>query len=139
MMIPSDVVTRHKIRDSKILSLYSRDSYSFAEIGIRFKISATRVGQIIYKNRHLLKIDQQFEKTKRINKLNRILAKKPETCIMKDAVDILDKLRIETEGKDGSAGAGNPETKVIIIREAVTNGNPDPGGTIPRPLSILRI
>jgi DNA-directed RNA polymerase sigma subunit (sigma70/sigma32) len=86
------------------------------EIGLRFGISTPRVSQIVNKNLHLLKINQTREKIFRINKLKRILSKKGEICITKDAVDILDKLRVEVEGKDGSEQMGRADTRIIIIR-----------------------
>lgn len=103
MKIPMEIVTRHKIRDAKILSLYVQDALSMEEIAARFGIARQRVSQILYKNRHLLKIDQAYEKTKRINHLKRILSKKGDFCVEKDAVDLLKELRVETEGNKPQA------------------------------------
>lgn len=133
MKLPTDIVTRHKIRDSKICSLYAKDNVSMEDIGSRFKISATRVHQIIWKNRHLIKIDKDYEKTKRLHLLNRILKNKGETTI-KDAVDILKEIRTEMGDTDS---VGSKDTKVIIIRE--TNGNQNQGRDVSRQVSVLRV
>lgn len=141
MKIPTDIVTKHKIRDSKICSLYSRDHWTMEEISERFKISRIRVGQILYKNRHLLEADKKFEKVKRVNHLNRILKKKEklgDLCVTKDSVDIIKELRTETDGKEGSGGVGG-ETKIVIIRpdsSGVNNGAQANSQGISRSFSI---
>lgn len=151
MKLPSAIVTKHKIRDSKILSLYATDAWSFEEIGQRFGISSTRVGQIVYKNAHLLKINREHEKIKRINKLKRILAKKSDYCPEKDAIDVLDKLREESEGKGaGNESMGRSDTRVIIIRETReqaeanrlpkdANGDQNTHGGVSRSISVVRV
>jgi hypothetical protein len=68
------------------------------DIGLRFKISTTRVFQIINKNRHLIKIDKEHEKIKRLNHLRALLAKHPDTMAKKSTLDIIEQLRQEVEG-----------------------------------------
>lgn len=130
MKLPTDIVTRHKIRDSKILSLYSRDTWSFEDIGKRFNISATRVGQIIYKNRHLLKIDKEYEKVKRVYHLKRLFKKHSDSVGKKDAIDILEHLRVESEGNKVEHTGEGAGTKIIIIRPEATAKE--------SPISIIR-
>jgi predicted DNA-binding protein YlxM (UPF0122 family) len=150
MKLPTGIVTKHKIRDSKILSLYATDAWTFEEIGKRFGISATRVGQIIYKNRGLLDMDRKLEKAKRVNTLRRMLKKHPENIGTKTTLDIVDQLRSETEG-DPSNQPRQESSKVIIIREVVkespavhnrlegiTDGSSDQGGLISRSVSVIR-
>jgi predicted DNA-binding protein YlxM (UPF0122 family) len=148
MKLPTAIVTKHKIRDSKILSLYATDAWSFEEIGKRFGISATRVGQIIYKNRGLLEIDRKHEKAKRINRLQRILKTKGDLCVDKDAIDVMDKLRQECESS-GSESMGRSDTRVIIIREAATapgnriseviDGDQDQSRSVSGSVSVVRV
>ena len=116
MKLPTAVVTKHKIRDSKILSLYSTDAWSYEEIATRFGISATRVGQIIYKNKALLVLDREHEKIKRVNTLKRLLKKHPNNIGNKTTIDITEALRNEAEGKSGSEPVGRSDTRIIIIR-----------------------
>lgn len=115
MKIPKDVHGANKIRDSKILSLYLSGDWTYQELAERFKISTTRINQIIYRNRALLKIDREYEKIKRVNHLKRILKTKGDVVVDKDAVDVLKELRTECDiNKHDSSSSG--ETKIIIIR-----------------------
>jgi len=98
MKLPTDIVTQHKIRDSKICMLWGRDGLTQEEIGKRFGISTTRVNQIVYKNRHLIKIDKEYEKLKRLAVLKRMLSKHPEELGKKSTIDIIDQMRLEVEG-----------------------------------------
>ena len=98
MKIPTQIVTRHKVRDAKILQLYASEGASFEKLGKLFGISATRIGQIVYKNRHLLVINKEFEKQRRITHLKRLLKNNEDNVGKKDAIDILNQLRIEVEG-----------------------------------------
>lgn len=116
MKLPTAIVTKHKIRDSKILSLYATDAWSYDEIAERFKISTTRVGQIIYKNRALLDMDRKHERAKRVNVLSRLLKKHPSNMGNKTTIDVIDSLRSEVEGKGDSENVGRTDTRIIIIR-----------------------
>jgi predicted DNA-binding protein YlxM (UPF0122 family) len=136
MKLPTDIVSRdNKIRDSKICSLYATDSWTLREIGERFNISETRVNQIIYKNRHLLKIDKEYEKIKRVHVLKRLLKKHPENLGNKSTIDIVEKLRAEDEGDSSSSRS---ETKVIIIRETA-NANQNQSRDVSGHLSVVRV
>ena len=157
MKLPTGIVTKNKIRDSKICSLFATDAWTYEEIATRFGISATRVGQIIYKNRALLVLDQQHEKIKRVNTLKRMLKKHPSNIGNKTTLDIVDSLRNEAEGKNGSTNVGHSDSRVIIIREVpaqidsapnalptnriagVIDGSPDQTGTVPGSVSIVRV
>jgi hypothetical protein len=48
------------------------------EIASRFLISTSRVQQIIYANRHWIKIDKEYEKFKRLTHLKRMLKNHPD-------------------------------------------------------------
>jgi predicted DNA-binding protein YlxM (UPF0122 family) len=145
--IPKDIVTKYKIRDAKICMLYAKDALSMEEIALRFKISAPRVHQILYKNRHLLKVDREYEKVKRVNHLKRILKKTSDATVTKDAVDLLKELRSETEIKT-EVGQQSGDTRVIIIRESTpsqplipqnSNGNTHTERQISGQVSVVRI
>jgi predicted XRE-type DNA-binding protein len=119
MKLPTDIVTQHKIRDSKICSLWSKDGLTQEEIGLRFKITSSRVNQILYKNKHLVKIDKEYEKLKRLGVLRRLLKEHPELMGKKTTLDIVDQMRVETEGNKVEH-TGTPQ-KVVIIREVVNS------------------
>ena len=116
MKLPTAIVTKHKIRDAKILSLYAQDAWTFEKIGQRFGVSATRIGQIIYKNRGLLDYDRKWERAKRVTHLKRLLEAHPNNMGSKTTIDIIDSVRSEIEGKDGSDKVGGGDTRIIIIR-----------------------
>ena len=99
MILPKEVKTKHKIRDFKIVRLWAQDHQTMEDIGKRFKITRTRVSQIIYDNRDLLKSNKEFEKNKRIIRLNRIA----DSCSdglskSKDILDVFSELRKEHDG-----------------------------------------
>jgi hypothetical protein len=123
MKLPSAIVTRHKIRDSKICSLYATDAWTFEEIGQRFKISATRVGQIIYKNSALLEINRKYAKAKRVNHLERLLKKHPENIGTKSTLDIISNLKDEQDGDSRNESMRGGDTKIIIIRDGASSSH----------------
>ena len=96
MKLPTQIVTRHKIRDAKICRLYATDNLSMEDIALRFGISSTRIYQIIYKNRHLLKIDIDWEKQKQVSRIKRQIAKKKDS--KKDVADLEELLRKILDG-----------------------------------------
>lgn len=99
MILPKEIKTRHKIRDMKIVRLWSQDLKTMEEISQRFEITRSRVQQIIYANRDLLRRDKNFEKSKRLVELERMYLKAPDS--QKDKADILDQVRKEYDG-DGN-------------------------------------
>lgn len=98
MKLPTEVKTRHKIRDLEIIKMYSQGKTQ-EEIGFRFSISGTRVHQLLYANLHLLELNKNFEKIKRINRFRR-LHSQVEGVLNKDRdeIDVLEQLRKEVEG-----------------------------------------
>lgn len=116
MKLPTAVKGYHKIRDSKICSLYATDMWTLDEVAEKFKISTTRVNQIIYKNRALLKIDRDYEKFKRVHTLRKLLKKHPSNMGNKTTIDIVDSMRKEDEADAGSSAVGRSDTRIIIIR-----------------------
>lgn len=66
MFDPEKIITENKERDAQILTKYWQDKLSQDDIGKEFNISGSRVGQILWANRSLVKYDPEFEKSKRI-------------------------------------------------------------------------
>lgn len=114
MKLPADIKSNHKLRDAKICLLWSRDNMTMKDIGSRFGITLSRVQQIISNNKHLIKIDKEYEKLKRLATLKRMLEKHPEEIGKKDTLDILDQMRIETEGNKVEH-SGQTQEKIVII------------------------
>lgn len=88
MKLPTQVHGNKKIRDAAIIRMYAdtNHNYSLEEVGSRFKISGSRVQQIVYRNRHLLEIDVQYEKLQQVKWHKRQLTKKGDS--KKDSLDV---------------------------------------------------
>ena len=116
MKIPKEILGNHKIRDFKICSLWFTEYYTQKEIAQKFGITQQAVSAIVYKNRALLKLDKEYEKNKRIVILKRQIEKKPDSN--KDVADLLDQLRVETEGNkvEHSGSINTGERQIIIVR-----------------------
>jgi len=86
----------HKIRDLKICQLWLEGVLTRDQIAERFNLSVTHIGRVVYKHRKVLKVDQGYEKAKRIRwykvQIRKALGSK------KDPADLQDRLRIEIEG-----------------------------------------
>ena len=120
MKLP-EIYGNNKIRDFKILQLFN-DGMSETDIAISFLISQSRVSQIVYRNRTLLNADKELEKIKRINLIKRQIKKAGDS--KKDVADLIDQLRVETEGnkvehsgKIGGSQINVFPTKTIIFRD----------------------
>jgi hypothetical protein len=94
--------------------MWARESKTLEEIGVRFNISHVRVHQILFKNKELIKIDKEYEKLKRLSILKRMLSKHSDTIGKKDTLDIVDAMRIETEGNKNESNS-TPSEKIVII------------------------
>ncbi len=104
-MIQPDVpITRNKIRDAKICTLYSQEALTMTDLAQQFKMSVTRISVILKRNSHLLQWDQNFEKAKRIAFLRRELLKKELAgeSTKKDVIEVSAALRDELDGKNGN-------------------------------------
>jgi len=95
MKLP-EIRTHHKIRDAKICMMYADAEHTQPEIADIFKISVSRVKQILYKNRDYLTVSKEYEKAKRIHWLKRQINKRDTT--RKDTADLIEQLRKEIEG-----------------------------------------
>lgn len=66
MIDPQKILTENKERDAQILDQYWIEKKSQTDIANSFEISQSRVAQILYANRSLIKYDPDYEKAKRI-------------------------------------------------------------------------
>ncbi len=103
------------IRDGKIVVLWSRHNFTKEEISERFKISIRRVEQILFKNQHFVEYNKDWEKKKRIQRLQGWLknSKAPEA----NALTLQQEIRAELEGN--APGSGGKELQIIIVRDGV--------------------
>ena len=79
--------------------MYVVDYMTMEEIASNFDITTSRIQQILYRNRHLLNLDRNYEKIKRINWLKRQIKKRGDS--ERDSADLLTQLRAELEGEKG--------------------------------------
>lgn len=96
MKLPTQIVTRNKVRDFEICRLYAEESQSQNEIGKVFDLTEARIGQILRKNKVLLSPDREWEKYKRINWIKRQIKKRGDSH--KDSLEMIDRLKIEIDG-----------------------------------------
>lgn len=88
-----------KTRHAEICTLFLDESMSMEEIGAKLGITHQAVSYVLSKNLEILKLDANFEKLKRINKLTRVLRSLPDSISpKKDLLDVTKELRAEFEG-----------------------------------------
>ena len=96
MKIPKKTTGRHKLRDTKICMLWARELVSSEEISEKFKLSIRRIQQIVYANRDFLKLENEWEKAKRVRWYKQQIKKRGDS--KKDSADLQEQLRKEIEG-----------------------------------------
>ena len=95
MKIPK-IHGRNKIRDTKICRLWSQDLVDIQDLAVKFNLSVSRIYRLLYDNREFLRLDNNWEKEKRIVWLKKQIKTKKVT--KKDPADLLEQLRKEIEG-----------------------------------------
>ena len=133
MKLPTNIKGRNKIRDAAIVLEFKRSRKTFEELSKMFKLTEMRISQILRTNHAFIKNDKEWEKEKRIARLERWLNDQKNKDTRKDPIEIQEALRKEFEGDDRSSTVG--ETKIIIIRASENNSN---GRVEVNPQSISR-
>ena len=118
----------HPIRDYKICSCWCDDHLSFKEIGEKFNLTERRVRQILMLNHAFKPLDKEWEKKKRIQKLQRAIKDAPDS--KKDVADLIDQLRRELEGDKPNINIEN-HTHYTTIKELVENANTTRNNRLP--------
>lgn len=119
MKIPKEIVGQNKIKNAYVCKLYVLNNLTQREIGQKVGLTQQAIGAILYKNRHLLQLDKNYEKQKRINKLKYLLEKYPSRIAKKSTIDILEQLRKEFEGDRTNINI-NTEVKTIFQNINIT-------------------
>lgn len=96
MKLPKDIKGRHKVRDAEICLLWDRDDMEINVIAEKTKLTERRIRQILRTNHAFIPIDKEWEKRKRIRRLQNEIKSKPKSA--KDVADLLEQLRREIEG-----------------------------------------
>ena len=78
MIVPNGVVGNKKVRDAKMKHMYATNpSMTYEDVALSFGITGTRVAQIIYRNKHLLKIDKAFEGFQQARRIKKHIKESP--------------------------------------------------------------
>ncbi len=117
MKLPKNIHGINKIRDFKICQMYIRDAHTLKDIGSRFGLTASRIQQIVYTNRHLINWDKDYEKLQRVNRLKHEIKHKENNNIKskKDIPDLQEFLRKEIEGDKPLVDNSKHQTTKIEI------------------------
>src|SRR3990167_8749384 len=102
MILPTEIRSRHKIRDARILSLYASGSFNQEFIAKKFNLTQARINQILKLNATLVLQHSDWEKLQRINLIKNDLEKsdfKNQVLTKKDAIELWRK-EIEGDGKE---------------------------------------
>lgn len=145
MAIPEDTLKKISIRNAKIVVSFKKFGMNTEELSEKFKLTQRRIQQILAENHGFVKRDKEWEKEKRIHRLEQWLKDSKNKDTRKDPLEVQAELRKEIEG-DGNDSSTKGETKIIIIRPSDTpvhlngnghlNGIKDRAEVISRSLSI---
>ena len=119
MKIPEIKGKRNKIRNAAIVIAYKIENLTSKEISEKFELTQRRIIQILRENNSFIKRDKEWEKEKRIKRLESWLDRNDET--KKDPADILDQLRKEIEGDKPLIDQSTHNNTVTYVWEDSTN------------------
>jgi len=97
MKLPDKIVGRNKLRDAKICALWADDLKTTEEIGEMFGVTNRRVNQILFANPDFLKVQVEWEKSKRVHWIKRAIKVADQS--RKDPADLQLQLKHEIEGE----------------------------------------
>ena len=121
MILPTQIKTRHKIRDANILRLFLQENLTLNEIGSRFDLTGSRIQQILYDNKHLIDWNRNYEKAIRVNALKRMHKKYESVLGKKSTIDILEQIRKEIEGDKALVDQSQHHTLILQIEKENDN------------------
>lgn len=115
MKLPEKIKGRNRIRDAAIVACFKIERLEYSQIAEKFKLTERRILQILSANHAFIKVDKEWEKEKRIARLEKWLKDSKNKDTRKDPLEVQQELRKEIEG-DKVEHSGS-ETKIIIIRD----------------------
>lgn len=110
MKLPKEIIGRNKIRDAAIVLAFKREGLEYLQIAERFKLTERRILQILSLNHAFIKRDKEWEKEKRISRLEKWIKNSPKT--QKDPVDLQSELRKEIEGDKPNVSITNTVSNI---------------------------
>lgn len=128
MRLPEKIVGRNKIRDAAIVNDWWENDCSYEELTEKFNLTERRLQQILRENHAYVVIDKEYEKKKRIRRLNKEIKGKPYS--RKDVADLLEQHRKELEGNEPLVKI-EQHTHYTFVKQALTkSGEVDVEGRI---------
>ena len=121
MKIPDKIPGRHKIRDAHICLLWDRDCMTVQQIAEKKKFTERYIYKILSRNHMFIVIDKEWEKKKRIHRLQ-VAIKKAGYETKKDMFDLDEQLRKEIEGN--SPLVKIEERNTAVFANINTDGRP---------------
>lgn len=115
MKLPDKIKGRNRIRDAAIVLEFKRTRPTYDILAKKFNLTEMRISQILRTNHAFIPIDKEWEKEKRITKLERWLDDPKNKDTRKDPVDILEQLRKEIEGDISSKELALVDNSVRIL------------------------
>lgn len=80
LKLPQSVKGQRKLRDAKIIRTYAKnEDLSMADVAKKFGLTPSRVQQIIYNNKELLKIDKNYENYIQVRRAKSQIGRKMES------------------------------------------------------------
>ena len=124
MILPEDIntkVNKDRERNAKICNDFMLEHLTECELGTRYELSQQAISYILRNNKSLLRIDTEFEKAKRINRLNRIFSKIGDSLSpKKDVLNVITEMRHELEGEGNKTINLSSNVNQIAIGEMDT-------------------
>ena len=120
MILPIDIKSRNKLRDSKILSIYASGNSDQSFIAQKFNLSQPRINQILKSNARLLLNNADWEKLQRIAIIKSDLERKEfksQVLSKKDAIELWRK-EFEQDFK-------NPVSNQVLVNISLEQKNND--------------
>lgn len=88
LILPKDIKTKHKIRDSKILNLYASGEMNQATIARKFNLSQPRINTILKINARLILDNADWEKIQRLGIIKSNIGKCSDPLNQKDLIEL---------------------------------------------------
>lgn len=125
MKLPEKIKGRNRIRDGAIVLYFKRDNLDYPQLAEKFKLSERHIVRILAKNHAFVRVDKEWEKAKRLNRLHRWLKKDGVLRdSSKDPVDIQEQIRKEIEG-DGANTSNQPIIQIINYARENNSSSPE--------------
>lgn len=123
MKLPEKIIGKNKIRDAAIVVEYKKNRTAYKKIAEMFNLTERRILQILSTNHAFIKIDKEWEREKRIARLDRWLNDPKNSDTRKDPLEVQQELRKEIEGDKPLVDNSQHFTQLIYVRQDPNSAN----------------